>query len=144
MFPELYYRRRPDYMHEANEDSNRRDFLDRATDEVSSWFGDDEASRRRWQDRHRGKGPKGYKRSDERIYEDVNDYLTEDPAVDASEIEVSVSKGEVTLDGTVLNRFEKRRAEDCSDAVAGVHNTQNNLRMSRNKPTDNSSGQGPS
>ena len=39
---------------------------------------------------HRGRGPKGYTRSDERIREDVNDRLSDDPFVDASEIEVMV------------------------------------------------------
>ncbi len=55
----------------------------RAGDEVASWFGDEDAARRREQD-HRGKGPAGYTRSDERIREDANDTLTEDWRVDAS------------------------------------------------------------
>ena len=33
---------------------------------------------------HRGRGPKGYRRSDERIREDVCERLTEDPFIDAS------------------------------------------------------------
>jgi hypothetical protein len=44
-----------------------RDWWDRATDEVSSWFGDEDAERRRRMDEHRGRGPKNYSRSDERI-----------------------------------------------------------------------------
>ena len=43
--------------------SSERGFIERATDEVSSWLGDREAERRREQD-YRGRGPKGYKRSD--------------------------------------------------------------------------------
>ena len=78
---------------------------------------------------HRGRGPKGYKRSDERIHEDVNDRLTDDAALDASGIIVAVAAGEVTLDGTVTSRFAKRRAEDCADSVAGVNHVQNNLRV---------------
>jgi hypothetical protein len=78
---------------------------------------------------HRGRGPKGYKRSDARIHEDVNDRLTDDPTVDASGVTVTVADGEVTLDGTVTSRFAKRRAEDCADSVAGVRHVQNNLRV---------------
>lgn len=114
-----------------NED---RGLFERAGDEVRSWFGDDDAERRRNQDmrqagQHRGRGPKGYTRSDERIREDVNDRLTEDPHVDASEIEVAVSNREVTLSGTVNSRFEKRHAEDIAESVSGVTHVQNNLRV---------------
>lgn len=79
--------------------------------------------------RHRGRGPRGYTRSDERIREDVNDRLTDDPIVDASDIEVLVSRGEVTLNGNVDSRTAKRRAEDCADDVSGVRHVQNNLRV---------------
>ncbi len=111
-----------------------RGFLDRAGDEVRSWFGDEDAERRRDRDmrqagQHRGRGPKGYQRSDSRILEDVNDRLTEDPHLDASEIEVSVSNREVTLSGTVNSRFEKRHAEDIAETVSGVTHVQNNLRV---------------
>src|SRR3712207_9196144 len=78
---------------------------------------------------HRGRGQKGYQRSDERIREDVNDRLTDDPHVDASEIEVRVENREVTLTGTVNSRFEKRHAEDLAEAVSGVTHVQNNLRI---------------
>ncbi|HZW46164.1 MAG TPA: BON domain-containing protein, partial [Microvirga sp.] len=109
-------------------------FLDRAGDEVRSWFGDEDAERRRDRDmrqagQHRGRGPKSYQRSDARIMEDVNDRLTDDPHIDASEIEVSVSNREVTLSGTVNSRFEKRHAEDIAESVSGVTHVQNNLRV---------------
>lgn len=78
---------------------------------------------------HRGRGPRGYERSDERINEDVHDRLTEDWVLDASEITVSVSGGEVTLDGTVDSRQDKRRAEDIVDGISGVGHVQNNLRV---------------
>ena len=61
---------------------------------------------------HRGRGPKDYKRSDDRIKEDVNDRITDDYFLDASDISVEVSDQEVTLSGTVQSRWEKRRAED--------------------------------
>jgi hypothetical protein len=90
---------------------NERGFLQKAGDEVASWFGDEDAARRREQD-HRGRGPADYTRSDERIREDANDRLTEDWRVDASRISVTVQSGEVTLNGTVSRRPEQpaRRA----------------------------------
>jgi osmotically-inducible protein OsmY len=106
-----------------------RDWWDRATDEVSSWFGDEDAERRRRMDRHRGRGPKNYTRSDDRIREDVSDRLTDDPLVDASDIEVSVSNQEVTLSGTVASRNERRLAEEVAEQVSGVKYVQNNLRV---------------
>lgn len=106
-----------------------RGFWDKATDEVSSWFGDEEASDRREEDRrHAGRGPRNYVRPDSRIHEDVCDRLTDDPTLDASEIEVAVSDREVTLSGFVHSRADKRRAEDCAE-VAGVSHVQNNLRI---------------
>ncbi|MDF2970993.1 MAG: hypothetical protein K0R61_1443 [Microvirga sp.] len=114
--------------------NEERGFFERAGDEVRSWFGDDDAERRRDRDmresgQHRGRGPKGYQRSDARILEDVNDRLTEDPHLDASEIDVRVENREVTLSGTVNSRFEKRHAEDITESVSGVTHVQNNLRI---------------
>jgi len=113
----------------GSEHDSDRGLLARAGDEVASWFGDEDAARRREQD-HRGRGPGGYTRSDQRILEDVCDRLTEDRGVDASAISVTVDKGDVTLDGTVGDRLQKRRAEDCVESVSGAKHVQNNLRVS--------------
>ncbi len=121
-----------------------RGWWDRASDEVASWFGDEEAERRRrmdeQRDRFRGKGPKGYRRSDERIKEDVNDRLSEG-YFDASDIEVSVQNAEVTLTGTVNNRSDKRRAEDIAESVSGVSNVENRLRVKQSGSEGYSSSQ---
>lgn len=117
-----------------------RDWWDRTRDEVSSWFGDDEAERRRRMDRatgpHKGKGPKGYNRSGDRIREDVCDRLSDNPTLDASDIEVKVEGTDVILSGTVESRADKRRAEDLAESVSGVSNVQNQLRVSH-RQTDN-------
>jgi len=76
-----------------------------------------------------GVGPKGYKRSDERILEDVSERLMEDGHIDASDIEVEVRGGEVILRGSVPNRFMKRRAEDLSASALGVKDVQNQVRI---------------
>lgn len=78
---------------------------------------------------HRGRGPRGYRRSDARILEEVNDRLTDDPRVDAGEIQADVKDGEVTLTGTVEGRDARRRAEDVAEAVSGVTYVMNNLRV---------------
>lgn len=115
-------------------EGEERSWWDRTTDEVSSWFGDQDAERRRERDRnlrgeYRGKGPKNYSRSDDRIKEDINDRLSDDPFIDASDIDVTVSSGEVTLTGTVDHRSTKRRAEDLAEAVSGVKNVENRIRV---------------
>jgi hypothetical protein len=76
-----------------------------------------------------GRGPRNYKRSDERILEDINERLTHHPLIDATEIEVSVQEGEVILRGSVDQREAKRRAEDVADSVSGVKNVRNELRV---------------
>lgn len=108
--------------------SRDRGFFERAGDEIASWFGDEDAARRRRMD-HRGSGPANYTRSDERILEDACDRLTDDWRLDARNIQVSVKGGEVTLDGTVDHRSAKRRAEDLVEDISGVGHVQNNLRV---------------
>ena len=181
-----------DYRKHYDETPRRheRDFPDRASDEVRSWF-DDRGSRwegaadertygtyrtddREYHDRYRahnpedwgvqhvpraanglpvfgprerggywrqyeqhrtdyvGRGPKGYKRSDDRIRDEICDRMTEDPMLDASEIEVDVIDGEVTLSGSVMSRDQKRRAEDVAERISGVKDVTNQLRVTRN------------
>jgi osmotically-inducible protein OsmY len=108
-------------------------------------MGDEEADRRRrmdeaQRDSHYGRGPRGYTRSDQRILEDVSDRLTEDWRVDASEIEVTVNGGEVTLSGTVDSRDAKRRAENIAADISGVRDVQNNLRVRKETQQTSQSG----
>lgn len=80
-----------------------------------------------------GRGPRGYQRTDDRIREDVCDYLTDDPRVDASDIEIQVKGGEVTLSGSVRTRDEKRFTEDDVERITGVREVNNNLKV---RPAD--------
>jgi hypothetical protein len=80
---------------------------------------------------HMGRGPKGYQRADNRIREDICDRLTDDPRIDASEIEVTVNNCEVTLSGVVHDREDKRNAEDLVESIPGVRDVHNNLRVGR-------------
>lgn len=80
---------------------------------------------------HAGKGPRGYKRSDARILEEIAEHFTDHHNLDASEIEISVKDGEVTLEGMVNGRFEKRLAEDLAERVRGVTEIHNRLKIAR-------------
>ena len=102
-----------------------------------------EHRRRRWQDdepggdldqlaaSHRGKGPKGYRPSDERLRERLCERLTDDPFVDASDIEVSVANGEITLSGSVETRRMKYAIEDSVSDVPGVNAIHNSIQVRR-------------
>jgi len=153
---------------------DERGLFDRASDEVRSWFGDDEAQRRRMMDErergwttsergdygggpwnrerfarsgqprstwwggydeasgpYAGRGPRGWQRSDERIKEEVCDWMTLHPQLDASDVDVQVTACEVTLTGTVPDRRGKRLAEEIAESVAGVRDVHNQIRVNR-------------
>lgn len=79
---------------------------------------------------HRGKGPKGYQRSDERLKEMICERLRDDPEIDPSEVTINVQGGKVTLEGTVDSRHAKNAIEDAAEQF-GVQEVQNNLRVQR-------------
>ncbi|WP_432261307.1 BON domain-containing protein [Cupriavidus sp. TMH.W2] len=83
----------------------------------------------------RAVGPKGYRRSDERVREDVCERLAMNPYVDVGEVSVEVADGVVTLDGTVRERREKYVVEEIADAVFGVAEVDNHLRVQRQPGT---------
>jgi len=124
---------------ERFEDAGRNagDFLHRAGQRVASWFSGGGESRIHdpdYLDPGRGKrglGPQGYKRSDDRISDDAHERLTDDTWLDASNISISVSGGEVTLSGTVESREAKHRAERLVEDISGVNHVQNNLRLAK-------------
>lgn len=90
-------------------------------------YGGDPASRMVQRMSFRGRGPKNWRRSDERIRDEVNERLTHHDGVDATDIDVTVDNGEVTLNGHVGSRWEKRIAEDVAESVPGVHDVHNRL-----------------
>jgi osmotically-inducible protein OsmY len=75
-----------------------------------------------------GRGPKGYVRSDERIREDVCERLSEGH-LDASDIDVQVKDGEVTLSGQVSDRRTKRLVEELLDNIKGIRDVENKLKV---------------
>lgn len=74
------------------------------------------------------KGPRGYVRSDARIWEDVCDELSAG-YLDASDVEVSVDQGVVRLNGFVTDQHALRRAQQMADGCRGVKGVENHLRV---------------
>jgi len=77
----------------------------------------------------RGMGPANYKRSDERIRDDIYERLTDSHVIDARAVMVEVSEGNVTLSGTVNERRMRYAAEDLVERIGGVSNINNQLRV---------------
>jgi hypothetical protein len=80
---------------------------------------------------HSGKGPKSYRRSDDRLKEIICERLTADPNVDASDLEIEVKNGEVTLIGSVSDKSMKRQAEDVVESVTGITHVENKIRINK-------------
>ena len=81
---------------------------------------------------HFNRGPKGYKRPDERIREEVCDVIARQGFIDASDVEVVVENGVVRLVGSVAQRREKRALEQIIERIHGVEEVRNELRLNHN------------
>ena len=71
----------------------------------------------------RGRGP-----SDRVLWAVIMERLDDERRLDLRDVDVEVRNGEVTLNGTVRRKEDKRRIEDVAD-IDGVRNVQNNLRV---------------
>lgn len=114
------------------------------SDEHSSGYGrrsfDQQGQQQSWNEQ-RNRWPKSYKRSDERLTDDIHEELIRHGRIDASDIEVSVKDGEVTLTGSVSSRQDKRTAEELAERVLGVHDVQNQLRVRSQSQTQQGQSQ---
>ncbi|HKQ48259.1 MAG TPA: BON domain-containing protein [Phycisphaerae bacterium] len=106
-------------------------------------FGGGQRSQGRFssQGRQRNRGPKGYTRSDERIKEDLSDRLMEG-YLDASEVEIDVSSGVVTLKGTVDSRDSKYQIEELAENIGGVKDVNNEIKIKRESDREAGDGSG--
>lgn len=77
----------------------------------------------------RGLGPKNYQRSDDRIMEDFCDQLTDNDFIDAREINVDVQDGNLSLSGSVSDKWMKYAAEDVAEYTHGVRRIENNINV---------------
>ena len=78
-----------------------------------------------------GQGPQFHRRSDDKIHEEVWELLTTNADLDASEVEIHVEAGEVTLTGVVDSRDAKWLAEDLVTSVLGIREVNNRLKVAR-------------
>jgi len=67
---------------------------------------------------HQNKGP--FRRTDDRIKQQVNQLLADHHEIDASKITIEVTDGRVTLTGTVSDREHRRMIEDLVLAMADL------------------------
>lgn len=111
-----------------------RSFMDRAGDFFGGRRHDDErhGDDRRFQDERRYEDDRRARRrrgpSDKVLWAVIMERLEDERRLDLRDVDVTVEDGEVTLNGSVRRKEEKRRIEDIAD-VEGVRNVQNNLRV---------------
>jgi osmotically-inducible protein OsmY len=85
--------------------------------------------RRSPENSERRRGERRQQRPDESLVREIHEMLTEDPELEASEIEVQVEGGAVTLTGTVDSSDAKLMAEELAESVTGVREVHNRLRI---------------
>lgn len=83
---------------------------------------------------YRGRGPKGYVRSDERLREIICEHLTDDPNIDASDISIEVEHQHVRLTGSIEDPELKQEVEALIERVGGVKGIDNQLRTRSVQP----------
>jgi hypothetical protein len=88
---------------------------------------------------HRGRGPKGYERSDERLREIICERLTDDPRIDASDVHIEVKDKVAKLTGQVSDRRTKYEIEDVVEHC-GVKDIDNQVRVRSRNDSSASSG----
>ena len=94
-----------------------REPYETADDRREAWDED------RHQRRTRRDGP-----SDRVLWAVITERLDDERRLDLRDVEVSVHDAEVTLNGSVRHKADKRRIEDIAD-IEGVRHVQNNLRV---------------
>lgn len=79
--------------------------------------------------RHPARGPQAARRSDRSIHQEIHEQLARHSEIDASDLEILVEGGEVTLQGRVGDRSTRWLVEDVVEAVSGVSLVHNQLRV---------------
>lgn len=83
--------------------------------------------------RSKRRGPRGYRRSDERILEDIYEHLMSTHHLDTSDVRIEVQQdGTAILTGTVPERPIKHALEDLIHHIRDVRDVDNRIRVDRN------------
>ncbi|HZB27735.1 MAG TPA: BON domain-containing protein [Gemmatimonadales bacterium] len=108
-------------------------YPDEGAPEDATWRGDQfSPERRSGGDRRSASGGlRSYRRPDESLAREIHEILTKDPELDATEIEVEVEGGAVTLTGEVESSDAKLLAEELVESTPGVREVHNRLRIAR-------------
>ena len=105
-----------------------------AQSEPGTW-GDDQSRRERREEQRGGSGgggaPRPRRKTDESLAREIHEILTADPELDATDIEVVVEGGAVTLSGDVEHPDAKLLAEELTESVSGVRLVHNRLVVRR-------------
>jgi osmotically-inducible protein OsmY len=86
-------------------------------------------------------GPKGFRRSDERIQDDIATRLMSRDDIDSSEVSLEVKDARVKLEGTVPERWMRFAIDDVAESVMGVEDVENNVRVRRTPDTSTARAQ---
>lgn len=90
-----------------------------------------DSGRVQFQPDERRRGPKNYRRSDERITEVLSERLMESAHLDSSDVTVTVREANVTLEGTVPERWMKHAIENIAITSWGVVDVENRITVPR-------------
>lgn len=89
------------------------------------------AERREEGRRQSNTGPRSRRKSDESLRQEIREILTADPELEATDIEVEVEGGAVTLRGGVVDPDARLLAEELVESLSGVREVHNRLKVER-------------
>jgi hypothetical protein len=98
-------------------------------------WGDDQSRRERREEQRGSAGdggrPRPRRKTDDSLAREIHEILTTDPELDATDVEVVVEGGAVTLSGEVEHPDAKLLAEELTESVSGVRLVHNRLVVRR-------------
>ena len=99
----------------------------------NTWGGEQfRADRREEQGRRQtNSGPRSRRKPDESLRQEIREILIADPELEATDIEVEVEGGAVTLRGVVADPDARLLAEELVESLSGVREVHNRLRVER-------------
>jgi osmotically-inducible protein OsmY len=132
--PEDAPRQRDWARHSTGGTSGARGREGAAQSEPGTW-GEEQSRRERREEQRGGSAgagaPRPRRKSDDSLASEIHEILTSDPELDATDVEVVVEGGAVTLSGEVEHPDAKLLAEELTESVSGVRLVHNRLVVRR-------------